>query len=62
MSLDLSKGVPDETCLAHIQTEIKGSMQYIGITVLLSGVFMFFVWVFQYCLWKKFDSDPYEDI
>ena len=59
--LDLSKGIPTETCILSIQSEVKESLSYLGITVLVSGLFMLIVWIFQYCLWRKFEVDVYDE-
>lgn len=45
-SLDLAHGVPSETCLADVSTEIKSSMFYIGVPALVTGAVMFMIWVF----------------
>jgi hypothetical protein len=29
-------------------------MNYLGITAIVVGGILFFIWIFQYCLWKRF--------
>jgi hypothetical protein len=41
-----------------MKTEIGSSLSYLGITALVTGFLMFFVWIFQYCLWRSWEVDP----
>ena len=51
-SLDLSHGIPQNTCLFHLKEEINDSLTYISVTALLATAVLFLLWVVQYCLWK----------
>jgi len=44
-SLDLTKGVPNETCLTHLKSEIGDSMTYLGVTALALGLVMMVIWI-----------------
>jgi len=56
MKLDVSKGIPDSSCLLSIQDELKTSLLGVGGAALASGIFLFFTFIFQYCLWRKYDE------
>ena len=53
-TLDISEGIPTKTCLRGVNEEIRMSLAYVGITVVVTGVLMFFIWLAQYCLWRRF--------
>lgn len=54
-SLDLSEGVPRESCLANIKEEIGGSLSYLGGAALTCGIVMFLLWICQYALWRRYE-------
>jgi len=56
-SLNLDKGVPTTNCLGYLKSEIGNNMNYLGITAIVVGGILFFIWIFQYCLWRKFPED-----
>lgn len=56
-SLELMKGIPKETCLSHLKSEIGDSMTYLGITSLAVGLIMMLIWVCQYSLWCKYEDE-----
>jgi len=43
--LNLSEGIPTVTCLNYVKEEIGDSLQYLGVTAIVCGVLMFFVWI-----------------
>lgn len=53
-SLDLSQGIPSTTCLMSLKQEVQSSVGYLGVTGIIIGIVMFFVWTCQYCLWRQF--------
>lgn len=53
-SLELSYGIPVNNCLIYLKQEIGSNLIYLGITSLVTGFVLFVVWMFQYCLWRKF--------
>lgn len=53
-SLDLSIGVPKEGCLQHLKSEIGNTMTYIGVTAIIIGILMLFVFCAQYALWADY--------
>lgn len=53
-SLNLSVGIPTKNCLIYLKQEVGDHLVYLGITSLVTGFILFFVWICQYCLWKKF--------
>ena len=53
--LPVSKGKPTQNCLDSIIDDLTLAFQGLAITSLLAGLFLFFVFIFQYCLWKKYD-------
>lgn len=50
----LDLGVPSSNCLLYLKNEIGSSMTYLGITSIVVGGLLFLIWIFQYCLWKRF--------
>ena len=59
-ALDLSEGVPRENCLANIKEEIGGTLSYLGVAALVCGIVMFFLWICQYALWKRYEPSKDE--
>lgn len=55
--LDVSEGVPGGSCLLSIQDDLKTSLLGVGGAALASGIFLFFTFIFQYCLWRKYEED-----
>jgi hypothetical protein len=53
-SLDLSQGIPSSTCLMSLKREVQSSVAFLGVTAIIIGIIMFFVWTCQYCLWRQF--------
>jgi hypothetical protein len=58
-SLTLDKSFPTTNCLGYLKQEIGNNMAYLGITSIVVGGLLFFIWIFQYCLWKRFPKDSY---
>lgn len=56
-SLDLQEGVPQMTCLANLKEEIGDELSYLGGAALVCGIIMFFTWLCQYALWRKYDDE-----
>lgn len=52
---ELSKGIPYRTCLIGVNEEIRDSLAYIGITLVVTAGVMIFIWLAQYCLWRNFN-------
>lgn len=44
-TLNLNAGVPSTTCLTYFKTEIGSSLSYLGITAIVTGGVMFFIWI-----------------
>jgi len=55
-SLDLTKGIPRETCLKSLKEEVGDSMTWLGSCTLTVGVICLLIWFLQYVLWCKFDD------
>jgi hypothetical protein len=53
----VSEGVPGGSCLLSIQDDLKTSLIGVGGAALASGIFLFFTFIFQYCLWRKYDEE-----
>lgn len=64
-SLDLSEGIPQNTCLTNLKSEIGDSLTWLGACTLTVGVICFLIWMMQYVLWCKFEEDddehPYQN-
>lgn len=51
-SYPLTKGMPKKACLADLKYELKENFMFLGLTMVIMAIIMFFMWIFQYCLWK----------
>jgi len=56
-SLSLDKGIPTTNCLGYLKKEIGDNMNYLGVTAIVVGGILFFIWIFQYCLWRRFPEE-----
>jgi len=56
-SVNISFGIPQTNCLGYAKQEIGNNMNYLGITAIVVGGILFFIWIFQYCLWRKFPDE-----
>jgi len=54
---DVKDGIPPTSCLESISDEMKTSLLGVGGAALASGIFIFFTFIFQYCLWRKYEDD-----
>ena len=50
----VNSGKPLSSCIGAVKDELKGSFMGLGICTLVSGILLFFIFLFQYCLWKKY--------
>lgn len=53
---DVSEGLPEQSCLVGISDDLKTSLLGVGGAALASGIFIFFTFIFQYCLWRKYEE------
>ena len=51
-SIDLGK--PSKSCVNSIKDDLTDSFTGMAIATLFSGILLFFIWICQYCLWRKF--------
>lgn len=61
-SLDVAKGIPDQTCLSFAKEEIGSSLSYMGVTSVVCGIVCFFIWICQYALWRRYDDKDVSDL
>ena len=47
-------GKPTQSCVSAVKDDLTGSFMGLGIATLVSGVLLFFIFLCQYCLWKKY--------
>ncbi len=45
-SLNLDKGLPTTNCLGYLKSEIGNNMNYLGVTAIVVGGILFFIWIF----------------
>lgn len=50
----VAEGIPTQSCVTSVKDDLTGSFMGLGIATLVSGVLLFFIWLCQYCLWKKY--------
>ena len=55
-SASIEAGVPTKHCLDGIQDGLSNAFLGLGVSSLIAGIFLFFIFFFQYCLWRKFDD------
>ena len=53
-SKPISAGRPDASCIESIKDDLTSAFQGLAITTLIAGIFLFFVFIMQYCLWRKY--------
>lgn len=53
-TLNLSEGIPSDSCEEPLKTEVRNSFMYIGVFTFITGVLMFLIWIMNYCLWKNY--------
>ena len=51
----ISEGKPKRACAEDITSDVTAAFKNLGLTALISGVLLFLMFVFQYCLWRKRD-------
>lgn len=54
-SKDLSAGPPSEACLKGMHDGLTSAFTGLSVCTLLAGIFLLFMFIWQYCLWKKYD-------
>jgi len=53
-SKSIENGRPTKACLNSIKDDLNTAFLGLAITTLLAGIFLFFIFIIQYCLWKKY--------
>lgn len=53
-SKSIELGRPTEACVGSIKDDLTESFLGLAVATLVSGFLLFFIWIMQYCLWKKF--------
>ena len=56
-SLDVAKGIPEDSCLIYLKAEINDSLLYLGIASIVCGILMCLVFVVQYALWCPYGDE-----
>jgi len=52
--LSIETGKPISSCIKSIKDDLTDSFKGLGVATLVSGFLLFFIWIMQYCLWRKF--------
>jgi len=50
-----SAGKPNKTCIGSLKDDMNNEFMGLGAMTLISGILLLFVFIFQYCLWGKYD-------
>jgi len=50
----VSEGIPTKSCVSSIKDDLTGAFMGLGICTLISGFILFFIFLFNYCMWKKY--------
>ena len=53
-SKSIDGGRPNSSCISSIKEDLNSDFMGLGVATLISGIFLFFVFIMQYCLWVKF--------
>jgi len=53
-SKSIELGIPTKSCVNSIKDDLTSSFTGLAGATLASGILLFFVWIMQYCLWRKF--------
>lgn len=53
-SQPITLGKPTKSCVNSIKDDLTDSFTGLAATTLVSGILLFFIWIMQYCLWRKF--------
>jgi len=55
-SMDIIEGLPTESCIQPLMGEFGGSFKGIGVAGVICGIILLLVFIFSYCLWKKYED------
>jgi len=50
----MDEGIPTKSCVSSVKDDLTGSFMGLGICTLVSGFLLLFIWIVQYCLWRKY--------
>lgn len=50
----IDKGRPKSGCITSVKDDITSAFTGLAITTLIAGIFLFFVFIMQYCLWRSY--------
>ena len=53
-SQSIALGLPTKSCINSIKDDLTDSFTGLAAATLTSGILLFFIWIMQYCLWRKF--------
>jgi len=53
-SKSIKNGRPTEGCIGAIKDDLNTAFLGLSVVTLLAGIFLFFVFIMQYCLWRKY--------
>ena len=51
---NVDEGIPKKSCVSSVKEDLEASFMGLGISTLITGVLLFFIWLCQYCMWRKF--------
>ncbi len=53
-SKSISEGKPNKSCIMGLVDAVDKEFVGLSVATFMSGVLLFFVFFFNYCLWKKY--------
>jgi len=53
-SKSIENGRPNNSCVKGLMENIDQEFVGLSAATLISGILLFFIWIMQYCLWKKY--------
>ena len=51
----VDEGKPIKSCVSAVKDDLTSSFMGLGIATLANGILLFLIWLFQYCLWRRYD-------
>lgn len=50
----VDEGIPTKSCVSSVKEDLEASFMGLGIATLVTGCLLFFIWLCQYCMWKRY--------
>jgi hypothetical protein len=51
----IESGRPTQSCIGKMKDSISSPFKGLAVATIICGIFLFFIFIMQYCLWRKYD-------